>query len=132
MQLFIDDGYTTRVGYKEASGRAAVEFTMRPYAGAEGHREYMKSRLADDATDIVIGQMLGDEKNPARISDLSFPGRLDKVELSREKLRTLRSPEFTLLMLSMYDQVVPDYEVRTIDGETKQVPFALSAEREKN
>ncbi|MBA3483128.1 MAG: hypothetical protein H0T51_15075 [Pirellulales bacterium] len=124
MDLFIDDGYTARVGFKEAPGRAEVEFDLRPFAGADGNRQYLRTRLADDATNIVIGDMLGDGKDqPARISEWSFPR-----ELTRENLRKLRSPEFTLLMLAMYDQVIPDYEY--VDH--KRVPYKLTAEREKN
>lgn len=125
MQLFIDDGYTVRVGLKAAPGRAALEFDLRPFAGADGHRRYLQSRLADDATDIVLGDMLGDgtADHPARICDWNLPR-----PLTRDNLRRLRSPEFTALMLAMYDQIVPDYEV--VDG--KPAPYELTADREKN
>lgn len=123
MQLFIDDGYTVRVGLKAAPGRAALEFELRPFAGADGHRRYLQSRLADDATEIVIGDMLGDGTDPPRIADWNLPR-----PLNRDNLRRLRSPEFAALMLAMYDQIVPDYEV--VDG--APVPYALTAEREKN
>lgn len=130
MRLLIEDGYTVRVGFRETAKRAAIEFTMRPYAGREGAEAWGAVLAnASDATATLIGQMIGDaeKKVPPRIEDWSFP-----FDMNAENLRKLRAPEFEALVYAMHDQLAPDYEVTEKDGKRVEIPWKPSEEREGN
>ena len=132
MKLFLEDGYTTRVGFHAQPNRAAVEFDVRPWVGMEGGDRWRENAERDhkEQTALVIGDMLGDkEKNiPPQIANWSFA-----TELNAENLRKLRYIEFQLIMYTMYGIMYPDYEVITDeDGNRKEVPYAIEEAREGN
>lgn len=121
--LFIDDDYEYRIGFKATEGRAALEFNLRPFAAADGARRYHLCLLAENATELVLSDMLGEGGQPPRVTSWNL-----KRECNRQNLQKLRGPEFETIMLAMYDKIRPDYEV--VDGEPRQ--WTLTEEREKN
>lgn len=129
--LRIKDGWTERVGFNGSAYRAAIEFTMRPYAGFDGSQQW--GRVIDagirkeSQTKILIEQML------ERVADCTIGG--EPWPWTEDDLRQLRGVEFEAIAFAIHSKLSPDYMV--IDdpenpGDKKRIPYPSAEEREGN
>lgn len=119
MDLFIEDGYTPKVGLRGTKNRAPLIMTIRPFANADGARRFQKLLMADNGLELTLQDFLGSEADglPRRLLEWNL-----KRPITEENLRKLRAPEFEALTLILYNQIEPDFEVGE-DG--KEQPFSL-------
>lgn len=128
--LLIEDGYTERVGFKGTKKRAAIEFTMRPYAGFEGSEQWQRVLQAglrgEPQTPILIEQIID------RVKDCTLA---DRIDWTADGLVKLRAAEFETLAYAVHSQITPDYMVvddPEAEGKKKQIPYPSFEEREGN